>query len=129
MADDLVTLRMELPAEELAAETQSGHVVGDPTPIGSGLDGAEAHFIDPVSITIAVTIGVLATRIVEHFLVHDGRGTLIDARQSPPLLSRLANVPDGLVLIIKPDGSTETVAAKDGAAVLADILKSVLPAK
>jgi len=128
MDEDHVTLVMEMPAEALAAEAEAGFVTSAPNPIPPDPDDPEAHFIDPVSITIALTIAVLATRIVEHYLVRDGRGTLIDARQSPPLLSRLADVPEGLVLIIKPDGSTETVAAKDGAAVLADVLKSALPA-
>ena len=88
MDEDHVTLLMEMPAEALAAETEAGLVASDPTPIPPDPDDPEAHFIDPVSIIIASTIAVLATRIVEYYLVRDGRGTLVDARKSPPRSTR-----------------------------------------
>jgi len=36
---------------------------------------------------------------------------LIDARQVPPVVSLVHDVPAGFIVLVKPDGTTETIAA------------------
>ena len=128
--DEAVTLQLDLPAEALAEEQKAAgaqYQLGDSTPLAPDPDAVEAHFIDPISIIAVVSVVYLANRILTHFLVKDGKGTLVDARTNPPTVSRLADVPEGYILLIKPDGSTQAIdAGKIEDDALADILKPIL---
>jgi len=130
MREETFTVRMDLPREALAAEraaTTTGYELGDETMLPPDPDAVEAHFIEPVTLIATVTAALLAWRIVNHFLVKDGRGVLIDARKSPPLISRLEDVPAGYIVLIKADGSSEALAAgKTDDAALADLIGKVL---
>ena len=114
MHDAVYQIQLNLPreamAEERAAATEE-YAPGAESPLPPDPDAVEAHFIDPVSLIVTVTAAMLAWRIVNHFLVRDGRGVLIDAREKPPIVSRLEDVPAGFVVFIKADGSSETIAA------------------
>jgi hypothetical protein len=114
MSDSVYQIRLNLPREALAEEralVMEGYSVGEESPLQPDPDAVEAHFIEPVSLIATVTVAMLAWRIVNHFLVRDGRGVLIDAREKPPVVSRLEDVPAGFVVFIKEDGTSETIAA------------------
>jgi hypothetical protein len=112
---DKLQFRIELPREALADERDAavaaGYQLGPETSLPPDPDALEAHFIEPVTLIATCTLAMLAWRIVNHFLVKDGRGVLIDARSKPPRVSRLEDVPAGFVVLIKADGSSETIAA------------------
>ena len=127
-----VTIRMDLPGEALPEEQGASgpeYELGPAKPLPPDPDAVEARFVDPITLIAVVTVAMLAWRIVNHYLVRDGRGVLVDARQQPPLVSRLEDVPAGFILLVKPDGSTETVdAGKTDDSALADLLKPMLKA-
>ena len=128
--DDLITIQLDLPAEALAEEQQAAGATYQPgatAPLPPAPDATEAHFIDPISLTIVVGVLFLANRILTHFLVKDGKGTMVDGRTKPPTVSRLTDVPEGYIILIKPDGSTQAIdAGKTDDKALADMLKPIL---
>ncbi len=130
MKDALLQVRLELPREALAAEraaTAVGYVLGPETPLPPDPDAVVARFIEPVSLMVTATVAMLASRILNYILVRHGQGVLIDARQQPPLVTQLADVPAGFVVLIKADGSVETVAAgKTDDTTFAGLLAKVL---
>lgn len=132
MSEVTFAVRMDLPREALAEEravSAPGYELGKETALPPDPDAMEARFIEPVTLIATVTVAMLAWRIVNHFLVKDGRGVLIDARNRPPLVSRLEEVPAGFVVLIKADGSSETLAAgKTDDAALAELIGKVLGA-
>ncbi len=132
MSDVTLAVRMDLPREALAEEREAaapGYQLGQETALPPDPDAVEARFIEPVSLIATVTAAMLAWRIVNHFLVKDGRGVLIDARDRPPLVSRLEDVPAGYIVLIRADGSSEALAAgKTDDAALAELIGKVLGA-
>ena len=68
---------------------------------GEGL--REARFVDPVSVIVSVGAAVLAELIVDRWLRSKEQGAMVDLRQSPPIVSRVAGVPAGVLLIINAD--------------------------
>jgi hypothetical protein len=130
MSDVTFAVRMDLPREALAEERSvaaPGYELGQETALPPDPDALEAHFIEPVTLIATVTVAMLAWRIVNHFLVKDGRGVLIDARSQPPLVSRLEDVPAGFIVLVKADGSSEALAAgKTDDAALAELIGKVL---
>lgn len=67
---------------------------------------AEARFVDPVTMTITLTLATLAVRLVNHWMKSSEAGVQIDLRTTPATISRLAGVPLGTLSIIHPDGTT-----------------------
>jgi hypothetical protein len=134
MTDPVCQIRLNLPREALADERAAAgdtpeYLLGEEMPLPTDPDAVEVHFIEPVTLIATVTIAMLAWRIVNHFLVRDGRGVLIDMRDTPPNVSRLKDVPAGFVVLVKSDGSTETVAAgKADDKSLAELIAKALPA-
>lgn len=130
MSNAVYQIRMNLPREAMAEEravAREGYTLGAESSLQADPDLVEAHFIEPVSLIATVTAAMLAWRIVNHFLVRDGRGVLIDAREKPPVVSRLEDVPAGFVVFIKTDGSSETIAAgKTDDTALAGLIELVL---
>lgn len=130
MTDTPFEVRMDLPRETLDEERVAvapGYALGPETGLPPDPDAVEARFIEPVTLIATVTAAMLAWRIVNHILVRDGRGVLIDARGKPPLVSRLEDVPAGFVVLIRPDGSSEAIAAgKTDDAALAELIGHVL---
>lgn len=111
---ETLQFRIDLPRESLAEEQSAAgpdYQLGPASPIPLDPDAVEARFIEPVSLIATVTLAMLAWRIINHILVRDGCGVLIDARKTPPLVSLLEDVPAGFVVLINADGSSETIAA------------------
>jgi hypothetical protein len=123
--------RIVLPRESLAEEQSAAgpeYQLGPASPAPLDPDAVEARFIEPVSLIATVTLAMLSWRIINHILVKDGRGVLIDARKKPPLVSRLEDVPAGFVVLIRPDGGSETIAAGEiDDSGLAALIAKVLP--
>jgi hypothetical protein len=64
----------------------------------------EARFVDPVTITVATTLSLLAVRLTNHWLKRSERGVQIDLRTTPPTVSLIAGVPSGVLVVIDKDG-------------------------
>ena len=129
---ETLQFRIDLPrealADERAAAAAHGYQLGPEAALPPDPDAVEAHFIEPVTLIASCTLAMMAWRVLNHWLVKDGRGVLIDARSRPPLISRLQDVPAGFIVLIKPDGSTETVAAgKTDDEALTALLAKALP--
>ena len=69
---------------------------------------AEARFVDPVTAVAVVSIAMLATRLVDHWLRGREQGVQIDLRETPPVISRLAGIPMGFLVVIDKDGKATT---------------------
>lgn len=132
MGNDRFQIQLELSREALPEENAAvsdDYELGAATSLPVNPDVMEARFIEPVSLIATVTAAMLAWRIVNHFLVRDGRGVLIDARNNPPIVSRLEDVPAGYVVFIKADGSSETIAAgKSDDVVLSGLISKIIGA-
>jgi hypothetical protein len=121
-------VRLELPREALAAEREAAsadYSLGEPAPLPPDPDAVEARFVEPVTLIAAVTLAVLAERVVRHLLAKRGGGVLIDTRETPPRVSQLAGVPQGFLVLVHADGKSETVRAEE-AGPLAELLGKVL---
>ena len=123
---DLVQIRLVTTAEDAASEraaagTDGYRVTGatavalssDGTPVDSSLTDslplpglAEARFVDPVTMTITLSVATLAVRLVNHWMKTREAGVQVDLRTKPATVSRLAGVPLGTLAIIHPDGKT-----------------------
>lgn len=89
-----------------------------------------AHFIDPVSVIIAATAAVLAECIVDHWLRSKEEGVQIDLNSHPPLVSRIAGVPFGFVMVIHPDKRIENLKLDyDNKSSMKEILAAYLSGK
>mgnify|MGYP001582826361 FL=1 len=130
MSNSTIQICLELSREALNEEravAAPGYELGPATPRPPDLDAVGARFVDPVTLIAVVTVAALASRIVSHFLVRDGRGTLIDTRKKPPVVSRLEDVPAGFVVLVKSDGSTETIdSGKTDDSALTGLIEKVL---
>jgi hypothetical protein len=112
--DPLTQIKLELPRDVLKAEMALAgpqYSFAEPTELRPDPDSMEANFIDPVSVIVVLTIAVLAERMLHYILTSNGQGVLVDTRDRPPRVSFLAGVPQGFVVIVKADGTTETVRA------------------
>src|SRR3712207_614855 len=100
--DAHVAVRLELPREVLEAErTKAGpnYSLGEPARLSPDPNAMEARFVDPVTLIAVVTLSILAERLLNFALARRGQGVLVDARRTPPHLSVLAGVPQGIILI------------------------------
>ena len=66
-----------------------------------------ANFVDPVSVIVAVAAAAIVERIVDTWLRSKQRGAMIDLSGDNPVISRIAGVPEGTLLLINRDGSRE----------------------
>ncbi len=122
-------VRLELPIDVYKAEsklTSADYSLGKPESLPADPDAMEARFVDPVTLVASITIAILAQRLLHFALTKRGDGVLLDARQQPPVVSVLKSVPQGFVVIIHPDGKTETVRADEPGNDLASLLEKVL---
>ncbi|HET9001518.1 MAG TPA: hypothetical protein VFP86_17900 [bacterium] len=119
--------KIEADTEEAAA-VQAGFTVHHRAKIKTPEDPfASAGFLEPVSLTITITVSYLVSRIVNHWLRSKERGTLIDLRERPPYISRIAAVPAGFVVIVDKNGnSTRHKYQYDKPEALAPLLKQTL---
>jgi hypothetical protein len=98
--EDLDAERAAAPIGQLTFGTGEALDLTDAPPLG------EVRFVEPVT-TLVVATGVvfLANRIVDHWLKSREVGVQIDLRKNPPVVSKIANVPRGLLIVIDPDGN------------------------
>jgi hypothetical protein len=68
----------------------------------------EAKFVELVVVGAVVSVTWLVKRITDHWLKKNEQGVQIDLRASPPVVSVVANVPQGFVVIIDKDGNAST---------------------
>jgi hypothetical protein len=127
--DDRVEVRLDLPREVLEAERTvagSNYSLGESAPLPPDPNAMEASFVDPVTLIAVVTLSILAERILNFALSKHGQGVMVDARDRPPRVSILAGIPHGFVLLIHPDGKTETVRHDASPNVLANLLGTAM---
>lgn len=111
---DHVAIRLDLPCELLDAErglAGPDYRLGEASPLPPDGASMEARFVEPVTLIASLTLAMLAARLLHFALARRGQGVMVDARSKPPHVSALAGVPQGFVVIIHPDGKTETVRA------------------
>lgn len=101
-------VRIDLTAEQLAGEPLEVRSKRALEPGDVTSPTTEAMFIEPLSALAMVSVAMLAERIVRHWIRKDEHGTQIDLTQDPVVVSRLAGVPMGYLVIITPDKQVET---------------------
>jgi hypothetical protein len=125
-----IEIRFDLPREALAAEHEAAgpdYVLGPEASLPPDPGATEARFVEPVTLIATITVAMLVTRIAGVLIARAGRGVLIDARKKPPTVSRLADIPAGFLVIIHPDGKTETKSADEAdRSVLTGLIQTVL---
>jgi hypothetical protein len=97
---------------------------------GAGDPFATAGFVGVVSIVVAVSLSVLAKKLVDLFAKSKERGVMIDLRKSPPRVTTVEHVPAGFLVIVDKDGNAKPHQAKyekgdDLAKLLGGILQPV----
>jgi hypothetical protein len=116
--NESVEVRLELPRaaldEEKAAASGTADVrFGSPKAIPTAAEGlGKAHFIEPVSLTVTLTLAWIAKRMVDHWLKDREAGVQFDLRTTPATVSRVAGVPAGFIVLIDRDGKASTRQAK-----------------
>jgi hypothetical protein len=108
-------VRLEFPNSDLVNEQQASETdischLGEPKsispPHGAGI--SSAHFVDPVTLVGVVTLAWLANRMVNHWIKSKEQGVQIDLRDKPPIISRIAGVPAGFLVIINQEGEASS---------------------
>jgi hypothetical protein len=124
-----IEIRLELPRDMYSVESRAkseDYALGEPESLPPDPDAMEAGFIEPVTAIAALTVAVLAERLLHFALAKRGYGVLVDARDKPPNVSVLKGVPQGFIVIIRPDGTTEKVRADDPGTDLTNLLGKAL---
>jgi hypothetical protein len=126
----LVKVRFDLPKEiyeqEKLLETEE-YQLEEPVALPVDPAAREARFVEPVSVIAAVTVAVLVERLVNFALTKMGQGVLVDAREKPAHVSKIAGIPQGFILYIDPDGkSHDPIPAESAKGTLGDLLPKVL---
>jgi hypothetical protein len=104
---ELELSRYDLEEEQLSLKENDAFKADAPILIDSkNLDDiTKAHFIEPVSIVITVTIAWICKRLVDYWLKDREKGVQIDLRKTPPVVSRIAGTPKGFLIIIDKNGN------------------------
>ena len=106
--ETMIQINLEISKEDLKEEQESmqqngitiqkTEIITKPPPrLG------EALFVQPISAILITTIPILAKWIVGRFL---NKGTLIDLKEDPPKVSRIAGIPQGNIVIIDRNGNS-----------------------
>lgn len=69
---------------------------------------AEARFVEPVTALVGATVLYLAKRMIDHWFKEKEQGVMMDLREVPPLISRIAGIPMGFLVIIDKNGEATT---------------------
>lgn len=86
----------------------AGEFAGEPEPLANEFQNhgfQEARFLEPVGLVFAAAGLTYLTRVVDGWLAGKGQGVQIDMRSTPPVVTNIAGIPNGYLIIIKPDGS------------------------
>jgi hypothetical protein len=124
-----LTIQLDLPRELFVQEKaleNPDYRLEEPTDLPVDPAAHEASFFDPVTVIAAVSLAVLAERLLHFVLTKYGKGVLVDTSKKPPHCSVVAGVPQGFVLLIHPDGRPEHLPADVARSTLGDILAKVL---
>ena len=102
----LETTAVDARSEEEEAEGAEDYSILSSDPLKWVADSplGDARFVDPVTLMITGTLAVIAIRLVNHWLKKAERGVQIDLRSDPPTISRLVNVPAGVIVFIDRSG-------------------------
>ena len=125
----ITDIRLELPRDMYVVESDASsedYSLGEPESLPPDPDAMDASFVEPVTLIATITLAVLAKRLLHFALARRGHGVLLDAREKPPNVSVLKGVPQGFIVIIHPNGTTEKVRADDPGNDLTDLLGKVL---
>ncbi len=100
----------DLSDEYMAVKAENSCQLSEAKPVShvEGRGISTANFVDPVTIMGVVTLAWLAKRMVDHWLKSKEQGVQIDLREKPAVISRIAGVPFGFLVIINKDGSAAT---------------------
>ncbi len=132
---EVIRVRLELSqhdadAERAAAEDTDEFEVESEEASGApgGGDLSVVGFTGTVAIIAATTISWIAGRMAHTWLKDREQGVQIDLRETPPVISRIAGVPNGFVVIVHPDGQVETQKVDyEGPDDLAALLTRIIP--
>jgi hypothetical protein len=112
---DVINFRLDMTKEELKTEQEvSGDIdefsIENIKPITSlpGEPLEEARFVEPVTALVGATVLYLAKRMIDHWFKEKEQGVMMDLREVPPLISRIAGIPMGFLVIINKDGQATT---------------------
>ncbi|TQD23904.1 hypothetical protein [Methanolobus vulcani] len=112
---DVINFRLDMTREELKTEQEvSGDIdefsIENIKPITSlpGEPLEEARFVEPVTALVGATVLYLAKRMIDHWFKEKEQGVMMDLREVPPLISRIAGIPMGFLVIIDKDGQATT---------------------
>ena len=72
-----------------------------------GLGAPSANLAATVSVIGVITLAWLAKNLVDHWLKDKQRGLMIDLREKPPKLTRLAGAPRGFIVVIDKNGTSK----------------------
>jgi hypothetical protein len=123
-----LTVRLDLPRELLDEEQaleSKDYRLDEPEALPVDPAAREARFIDPVSVIAAISLAILAERVVHFVLTRRGQGVLVDASGQPTKVSVLAGVPQGYILLIRPDGTSESIPAAVAQSTLGEVLGKI----
>ncbi len=88
-----------LPYEKISPSTTlQGQAVGELQPL---------NFLDPVSVDVAVPVDAITKRIVDTWLRSRKRGAVLDLRGDKSVISRILGVPQGTLVVINKDGTSD----------------------
>jgi hypothetical protein len=106
---------------------------GDPDAVVESVNSAQpdqgdelgpVRFAGAVEVILAIGAVWIAKRIVEHVLA--GGGAFIDLRTSPPTVNYLKTVRRNTALIVRPDGTTESIKFDQDEGKLTDLIAAAL---
>jgi hypothetical protein len=109
-----VAFRLETTAADLEAEKET-FTFKETEPIPPSPDMpplADARFVELVAAVIVTSIALIAKRMVDHWLKSKEQGVQINLSKDPPVISRIAGVPMGFLVVIHRDGKVTTHQAK-----------------
>jgi hypothetical protein len=88
---------------------------------------SEARFVEVIAVLVVAAVATIAGRVADRWLADHSQGVLIDVRPSPPLISRVAGIPSGFLVIIDHEGNaTPHQARPDNRDSIASVVRAAL---
>ncbi|SFM40553.1 hypothetical protein [Methanolobus profundi] len=111
----VINFRLDITKEDLRTEQELSRDtdefnIDNIEPITSlpGEPLEEARFVEPITALVGATVLYLAKRMIDHWFKEKEQGVMMDLREVPPLISRIAGIPTGFLVIIDKDGQATT---------------------
>ncbi|MDK2832540.1 MAG: hypothetical protein PWQ75_2292 [Methanolobus sp.] len=112
---DIINFRLDMTKEDMELEQEvsrdtSEFNVETIKPIRSIPEQPleEARFVEPITAFVGATVLYLAKRMIDHWFKEKEQGVMMDLREVPPLVSRIAGIPMGFLVIIDKNGQATT---------------------